>query len=44
MSSRIAQLALVDFLFVRIMQLRLESAEVLLERTYLAVRGNRIRS
>jgi len=44
MSSRIAQLALVDFLFVRIMQLRLESAEVLLERTYLAVRGNRIQS
>lgn len=44
MSSRIAQLALVDFLFVRIMQLRLESAEVMLERTYLAVRGNRIQS
>jgi len=42
MSSRIAQLALVDFMFVRIMQLRLESAEVLLERTYQAVRGNRI--
>jgi len=42
MSSRIAQLALVDFLFVRIMQLRLESAERLLERTYLAVRGDRI--
>ena len=41
MSSRIAQLALVDFLFVRLMQLRLESAEVLLERTYLAVRGDR---
>jgi len=41
MSSRIAQLALVDFLFVRLMQLRLESAEVLLERTYLAVRGER---
>ena len=42
MSSRIAQLALVDFMFVRIMQLRLESAEVLLERTYQAVRGDRI--
>lgn len=44
MSSRIAQLALVDFLFVRIMQLRLESAEVLLERTYQAVRGDRIQN
>ncbi len=42
MSSRIAQLALVDFLFVRIMQLRLESAELLLQRTYEAVRGDRI--
>ena len=42
MSSRIAQLALVDFLFVRIMQLRLESAELLLQRTYQAVRGDRI--
>lgn len=41
MSSRIAQLALVDFLFVRLMQLRLETAEVMLERTYLAVRGDR---
>ena len=44
MSSRIAQLALVDFLFVRIMQLKLDSAEGLLERTYLAVRGHRIQS
>ena len=42
MSSRIAQLALVDFLFVRIMQLRLESAELLLQRTYEAVRGDRL--
>jgi DNA-binding MurR/RpiR family transcriptional regulator len=42
MSSRIAQLALVDFLFIRIMQLRLESAELLLQRTYEAVRGDRI--
>lgn len=42
MSSRIAQLALVDFLFIRIMQLRLESAELLLQRTYEAVRGGRI--
>ena len=42
MSSRIAQLALVDFLFVRIMQLRLEAAELLLQRTYEAVRGDRL--
>jgi DNA-binding MurR/RpiR family transcriptional regulator len=42
MSSRIAQLALVDFLFIRIMQLRLESVGSLLERTYKAVRGDRI--
>lgn len=42
MSSRIAQLALVDFIFVRLMQKRLGDAEVLLERTYSAVRGNRI--
>jgi len=42
MSSRIAQLALVDFLFIRIMQLRLESAELLLQRTYEAIRGDRI--
>jgi DNA-binding MurR/RpiR family transcriptional regulator len=42
MSSRIAQLALVDFLFVRIMQLRLESVGSLLERTYKAVRGDRL--
>jgi DNA-binding MurR/RpiR family transcriptional regulator len=41
MSSRIAQLALVDFLFIRIMQLRLESAELLLQRTYEAVRSYR---
>lgn len=44
MSSRIAQLALVDFVFVRLMQLRLESAEILLERTYQAVRGGRIQA
>ena len=44
MSTRIAHLALVDFLFVRIMQLKFESAEVLLERTYLAVRGDRIQN
>jgi DNA-binding MurR/RpiR family transcriptional regulator len=44
MSSRIAQLALVDFIFVRLMQLRLESAEKLLERTYQAVRGSRMQS
>jgi DNA-binding MurR/RpiR family transcriptional regulator len=42
MSSRIAQLALVDFLFIRIMQLQLDSVGSLLERTYKAVRGDRI--
>lgn len=42
MSSRIVQLAVVDFMFVRIMQRLYKSASASLERTYDAVKDNRL--
>lgn len=42
MSSRIVQLAVVDFMFVRIMQRLYKSASASLERTYDAVKNNRL--
>ncbi len=42
MASRIVQLAVVDFLFVRIMQTLYKTASASLERTYDAVRDNRL--
>lgn len=42
MASRIVQLAMVDFLFVRIMQRFFKSASASLERTFDAVRDNRL--
>lgn len=42
MASRIVQLAMVDFLFVRIMQRLFKSASASLERTFDAVRDNRL--
>lgn len=42
MASRIVQLAVVDFLFVRIMQRLFKSASASLERTFEAVRDNRL--
>lgn len=42
MSSRIVQLAVVDFMFVRIMQRLYKSASASLERTYDAVKENRL--
>lgn len=42
MTSRIVQLAMVDFLFVRIMQQLFSSASASLERTFTAVKNNRL--
>ena len=42
MASRIVQLAVVDFLFVRIMQSLFKSASASLERTFEAVKDNRL--
>lgn len=42
MTSRIVQLAMVDFLFVRIMQQLFSSASASLERTFAAVKNNRL--
>lgn len=43
LSSRMAQLAVVDFLFVRVAQLRFDSVEAALEQTRQAVESQRLR-
>tara|TARA_B110000881_G_C18079577_1_gene272845 strand:- start:291 stop:443 length:153 start_codon:yes stop_codon:yes gene_type:complete len=42
MTSRLVQLAMVDFLFVRIMQQIFGSASASLEKTFTAVKNNRL--